>query len=260
MMIDAHCHITAEEFDLDRDQILAEAVKVGVKAIIAVCEFPGDFQNVLDLSKRYPDLIFPCIGVHPVQVGSRSVTIEECNEAEVWIRKHSEVLAGIGEVGLDFTPYHIKSPEDKEVQREVFRRQMRLSKELNLPLNVHSRSAGRPVIETLVEEGAENVVLHAFDGKPSVALKGVDAGYFFSVPPSIIRSEQKQRLVKQIPLSNLLLETDAPALGPEKQERNEPKNIEISCKEISRIKNIPVSQIITETTRNALRLFTKLPR
>lgn len=259
-MIDVHCHITADEFDSDRDDLLQKAKEAGVKSIIGVCEFPSDFQNLLDLHSRFPDFIFPCIGVHPVQDGSRSVTLKEYDEAETWIKKYAHILVGIGEVGLDFTPYHIKSPEDKEIQREVFRKQIRLAKELDLPLNVHSRSAGRPVVDTLIQEGVERVVLHAFDGKPSVAMKGVEAGYFFSVPPCIVRSEQKQRLVKQIPLTNLLLETDAPALGPEKQERNEPQNIRISCEEISKIKNIPVSEIIAQTTINAMTLFKKLPR
>jgi len=195
-MIDAHCHITAKEFEEDRDSLLKDAENVGVKGIIAVCEFPSDIQDVMDLARRHPKFIYPCIGVHPVQVGSKSVSMKEYDEAEMFIRKYSEFLVGIGEVGLDFTPYHIKSPDDKDVQREVFKKQIRLAKELNLPLNVHSRSAGRPVIETLLQEDARNVVLHAFDGKPSVAMRGVEAGYFFSVPPSIVRSEQKKTVGK----------------------------------------------------------------
>eukprot|EP00795_Rhopilema_esculentum_P003509 gene3509-1895_t len=265
-MIDVHCHISAEEFASDRELMIQGAQEVGVKAIVAVCEFPKDFSIVLELSTRYPGFIHPCVGAHPVQ---------EFEKTEEFVRQNAKLLVGIGEVGLDFTPYIIKSPKDKEIQREVFKRQIQLAKDFSLPLNVHSRSAGRPVIDILIQEGryapsrhrvlpvamcAKDVVLHAFDGKPSVAMKGVDAGYFFSVPPSVIRSEQKQRLIKQIPLANLLLETDAPALGPVKQERNEPKNIEISCREISKIKNISVAHVIEETTKNALRLFDRLSR
>ncbi|XP_065067869.1 putative deoxyribonuclease TATDN3 isoform X1 [Rhopilema esculentum] len=259
-MIDVHCHISAEEFASDRELMIQGAQEVGVKAIVAVCEFPKDFSIVLELSTRYPGFIHPCVGAHPVQEGNRSVSLKEFEKTEEFVRQNAKLLVGIGEVGLDFTPYIIKSPKDKEIQREVFKRQIQLAKDFSLPLNVHSRSAGRPVIDILIQEGAKDVVLHAFDGKPSVAMKGVDAGYFFSVPPSVIRSEQKQRLIKQIPLANLLLETDAPALGPVKQERNEPKNIEISCREISKIKNISVAHVIEETTKNALRLFDRLSR
>ncbi|XP_065067885.1 putative deoxyribonuclease TATDN3 isoform X3 [Rhopilema esculentum] len=246
--------------NLHPELMIQGAQEVGVKAIVAVCEFPKDFSIVLELSTRYPGFIHPCVGAHPVQEGNRSVSLKEFEKTEEFVRQNAKLLVGIGEVGLDFTPYIIKSPKDKEIQREVFKRQIQLAKDFSLPLNVHSRSAGRPVIDILIQEGAKDVVLHAFDGKPSVAMKGVDAGYFFSVPPSVIRSEQKQRLIKQIPLANLLLETDAPALGPVKQERNEPKNIEISCREISKIKNISVAHVIEETTKNALRLFDRLSR
>eukprot|EP00794_Sanderia_malayensis_P020364 gene20365-22373_t len=273
-MIDAHCHLSAEEFNSDREEVIFQAKEVGVKGIIAVCEFPTDFQNVIDLAARFPNFVFPCLGVHPVQIGCKSVSLKEFDEAELWIRKYSEDLVGIGEIGLDFTPRYINSPEDKDIQRDVFKKQSESfspqsndshsntveSFVKNFKINVHSRSAGRPVIEMLLQEGAENVVLHAFDGRPSVAMRGVDAGYFFSVPACILRSDQKQRIVKQIPLSNLLLETDAPALGPEKQGRNEPKNIIISCEEIARIKNISIDDVISETSANAGRLFSKIPR
>lgn len=246
----------------DIDVVIGEAKKAGVMAIVGVTEVKAEFDGMLELHKRYPDFIAPCLGIHPVQslCPDRSATLQDLEGVEEFIREHHEKLVAIGEVGLDYTPRFVKTDADKAAQREVFSRQIKLALDLDLPLNVHSRSAGRHVIEMLQEHGAKNVLLHAFDGKPSNALKGVEAGYFFSIPPSIARSPQKEKLVKNVPLSNLLLETDSPALAAEKQTRNEPKNIRISCEAISRIKGVPVQTVYEETTKNALKLFPKLQR
>ncbi|XP_012555676.1 putative deoxyribonuclease TATDN3 isoform X1 [Hydra vulgaris] len=257
-MIDVHCHISASEFSEDFNDLINEAKKVGVEAIVAVSEFPSDFQKVIKLSELYPNFIYPCIGVHPVQVSNQSVSLEAMQIAEKFIQDYNKILVGIGEIGLDFTPRYINSPTDKAVQRDVFQKQVALAKEYDLPINVHSRSAGRPVIDLLIEQGATKVLLHAFDGKISVAIRGVEAGYYFSVPPCIVRSEQKQKLVAAIPLSNLLLETDAPALGPSITMRNVPANIMISCREVARIKNISFEEVFFQTSQNARKLFDKI--
>ena len=101
--------------------------------------------------------------------------------------------------------------------RGIFSGFIDLALELDLPLNVHSRSAGRHTVRLLLERGARKVLLHAFDGKASSALAAVEAGYFFSIPPSVVRSRQKQKLLKQLPVSCLLVETDSPVLGPFKR-------------------------------------------
>ncbi|TSO25146.1 putative deoxyribonuclease TATDN3 [Bagarius yarrelli] len=201
----------------DRNVIVSVAVKHGMNR-------PSGF----------PGFILPCLGVHPVQgdpAQPRGALPEDLNSALPIIEKNAEQIVAIGEVGLDFTPRIVNTESGKELQRQVLIRQVEMAKQLNLPLNVHSRSAGRPTIHLLKELGVENALLHAFDGKPSVAMEGVRAGYFFSIPPSIIRSEQV---------------------------RNEPKNITISADYIAKTKGIPVEQVIEVTTLNALRLFPKL--
>ncbi|KAM6218386.1 putative deoxyribonuclease TATDN3 isoform 3-T3 [Rhynchocyon petersi] len=267
-LVDCHCHLSAPDFDQDLDHVLQKARKANVVALVAVAEHRGEFEKIMELSKRYSGFILPCLGVHPVQglllQDQRSVTLKDLDEAVPIIEKYRDQLLAIGEVGLDFSPRFANTDEKKEEQRQVLISQVQLAKRLNLPLNVHSRSAGRPTINLLLEQGADKVLLHAFDGRPSVAMEGVRAGYFFSIPPSIIRSGQlffsskKQKLVKQLPLTSLCLETDSPALGPEKQVRNEPQNISVSAEYIALVKGISVGEVIEVTTQNACKLFPKL--
>ncbi|XP_067901102.1 putative deoxyribonuclease tatdn3 isoform X7 [Heterodontus francisci] len=241
--IDCHCHLAAREFLTDIDAVIEQAKKAGLLALVAVAEHSGEFERLIELSDKYTGFVLPCLGVHPVQGNSPQ-----------------EQRAATLQVGLDFTPRFASTEAQKNEQRKVFIEQIEIAKQLDLPLNVHSRSAGRPTINLLKEQGAKKVLLHAFDGKPSVAMEGVKAGFFFSIPPSIIRSEQKQKLVKQLPLEFMCLETDSPALGPEKQMRNEPKNISISCQYIAQIKGLSVENVMEVTTRNACKLFPKLQK
>jgi TatD DNase family protein len=193
-------------------------------------------------------MILPAAGLYP-SVLNYSVADEMLS----LIRRERERLWAIGEVGLDY--WIVKEEEKRGVQREILQRFIDLSLELDLPLNLHSRSAGRHVIDLLLQCNARKVQLHAFDGKVSYALRGVDAGYYFSIPPSVVRSTQKQKLVRQLPLENLLLETDSPVLGPNRQERNEPANVLISLQAIAVLKNVPVDDVRQAVSRNFRNLY-----
>jgi TatD DNase family protein len=170
-----------------------------------------------------------------------------------FIRSERSKLIAIGEVGLDF--WVVKEEDQKALQKDILKGFIDLAKGLNLPLNIHSRSAGRHAVALLLECGASRVQMHAFDGKASAALPAVEAGFFFSIPPSVVRSRQKQKLVKHLPLSCLLVETDSPVLGPDPKKRNEPANVTIAIQAIAELKGIN-GKMATETiTENTKRLY-----
>ncbi|XP_042716159.2 putative deoxyribonuclease tatdn3-A isoform X2 [Chrysemys picta bellii] len=238
--IDCHCHLTAEEFRQDINDVIEKSRKAGVQAFVSVTEQQSEFEEVLDLAERYPESVMACFGIHPIQGsadGHRSVTVQ---------------------IGLDFTPWFVSTSQQREEQQKVFALQLDIAKQLDLPVNVHSRSAGRQTIAFLKEQGIRNALLHNFAGRPSVALEGVQAGFCFSFPPAVTRNDQRAKLIRQIPLENICLETDSPSLGPKKEERNEPEQIRISCQYIATVKGVSVETVCEVTTCNALKLFPKV--
>jgi TatD DNase family protein len=182
--------------------------------------------------------------------------MKTAREMAAFIQGHRERLIAIGEVGLDY--WMVKEESDRKIQREIFKLFIDLALQLDLPLNVHSRSAGRHAVSLLLEHNAQRVQFHAFDGKASAAMPAVDAGWFFSIPPSIVRSRQKQKLVKQLPLSCLLVETDSPVLGPVAGERNEPANALLAIRAIADIKGIAEEKVVDRVVENTRRLFGEL--
>ncbi len=246
-LIDTHAHLCSEEFERDLGGVLERARREGVAAVIAVAENVQDAHRNLAISKEVP-FVFPAAGIYPT-----ILDIAQARKMHDFIRSNRHALVAIGEVGLDY--WKVKDDEEREIQREIFKSFIRLSKEIELPLNVHSRSAGRQALEMLLREGAENVQMHAFDGKSSTAMLGVEAGYYFSIPPSIVRSRQKQKLVRQLPVTSLLSETDSPVLGPIPDKRNEPANVKVSVKVIAEIKGMKEEEVAEILYENACRLY-----
>jgi len=246
-IIDTHTHLCDPVFDPDRTEVIRNSKKEGVSIIIAVSETIEDAKRNLDLADQFLELK-PAAGLYPA-----FLDLSQAEEMITFIRHEKDRLIGIGEVGLDY--WIAKEESEREIQKEIFCRFIDLSLELDLPLNIHSRSAGRHVISLLLEKNAKKVHLHAFDGKASTALPAVEAGYYFSIPPSIVRSRQKQKLIKQLPLSCLMVETDSPVLGPEPGQRNEPANIIYSIKTIAEIKGISEEEVKEVVFENTVQLY-----
>jgi TatD DNase family protein len=246
-LVDVHAHLCAGEFREDLEGVLAAATAAGVARIITVGETLEDAQANLVLAARFPQ-VKVCAGLYP------TILDREAAAALIaFIREQRDSLVGIGEVGLDH--WIVKEDAEREIQRQLFADFIGLAGALDLPLNVHSRSAGKATVQFLKAQGARRVLLHAFDGKASAALEGAEAGFFFSIPPSVVRSVQKQKLVRALPLERLLLETDSPVLGPDPAARNEPRNLRIACQAVADLKGVSFAEVADRTTANARALF-----
>lgn len=246
-LFDAHAHLAAPDFADDLPDVLARAQSAGLCGVVTVGETPADAERILALAARYP-LVKPAAGLFPTILDPAAAA-----DVLALIRRNADRLVAIGEVGLD--RWMVKTDEERRAQEDIFAGFVALANELDLPLNVHSRSAGRHAIHVLRRCGARRVLLHAFDGKAAAALEGVEAGYAFSIPPSIVRSPQKQKLVRRLPLESLLLETDSPVLGPDPEARNEPANVAVACRAVAALKGVTPETVARVTTDNARRLF-----
>lgn len=248
LLFDTHAHLCDPAFEGDRDEVLERARRAGVGSIVAVGEDLQDARFNLALAREYPWIVRAAAGLFPT-----NLDLGQAEELERWIRRHADDLIAIGEVGLDF--WKVEGEDDRAVQREIFERFVLLAIELDLPLNVHSRSAGAATVELLLDSGVSRVQLHAFDGRASKALPAIEAGFFLSIPPSVVRSRQKQKLVRHVPLQNLLLETDSPVLGVEPGERNEPANLTLALRAVADLKGVHPQAIAEATRDNAIRLY-----
>lgn len=247
-LLDAHAHLADAAFDADIGDVLRRAAAAEVAAIVSVGESLADARRNLDLARTYPGIVRPAVGLFPSRLD-----LGEASAIATLAREHRDDLVAVGEVGLDH--WLVKDDAGRALQREIFAGFVALARELDLPLNVHSRATGRETIALLLDRGARRVLLHAFDGRPATAAPAVEAGYFFSVPPSVVRSHQKRKLVARLPLSCLLLETDSPVLGPDPSERNEPAKLVVALQAVAEIKGLAEAEVAEAVAANARRLF-----
>ncbi len=265
-LFDCHAHMTAAAFKDDLSDVLTAAKSAGLAGIVAVSESTRDADAVIQLSKQHVGFIHPCLGLHPVNAERGGSADEATLPAMLQlIDEHAHDLVAVGEVGLDFTPAVVGKEPDaaaaaKASQRRIFEAQVLKAKELQLPLNVHSRGAGHHAIKVMMDAGHTHALLHAFDGKAKYAVAAAAQGFHFSVPASVKRDAQTQKLVKALPLSALVLESDSPALPAEKGARNTPSAVLTSLQMISDLKGVPLQEVAKAVTENTHKLFPKLVR
>ncbi len=245
MLIDVHAHLDFPQFDSDREQIIEKARKGGILVINSGMG-PDGIEKTISLVKRY-DNIFATLGLSPQEFEKEII-----DETVELIRRYRNDILGIGEVGLDY--YWIKDPHERRKELENFNRFIELSRELELPLVIHSRDAEEDVINRLKEENLP-VILHSFSGNPEQAEDAISLGCLISIPASVVYSKKKQKLVEDLPLESIVLETDAPYLSPKPRTRNEPVNIKLTRDKIAKIKGIDKAIVEESTTENAKRFF-----
>ncbi len=252
LLVDVHAHLDMKEFDSDLDEVIQRAKKQGVKAIITNGINHESNLKVLEISEKY-DIVKAALGLYPEYVNEMSDGEIE-NEIK-FIEKNKNKIIAVGEVGLDFK----YNDDEKQKQRQIsaFKKIIKLAKKIKKPIIVHTRKAEQETIEILEKEKAEKVVLHCFSGKINLIKKAAKLKYYFSVPTNIVRSQQFQKMVEIVDLSQILTETDAPFLSPFKDKRNEPAFIIRTINKIAEIKFMDKQEVANNIFMNYQRVFIK---
>lgn len=245
---DIHCHLLDSAFDFDREQVIEEARRSGIFCIIESTQSYDEIQRAVEMSQKHRGLVYISIGFDCTNFEE-----EDFRQVMLWLEKPWDGVVGVGEVGLDY--YWVRDMEKRVVMARRFKEFFKTAERLNLPLIVHSRSAGKYAVNMLKEWGGSRVVLHAFDGNETYIRQGIQAGFYFSIPPSIVRSKQKKKLAKLVPLERMLLESDAPVLSPDPTQRNVPQNVRVAAAEVASIKSCALEDVAEVTSRNAEKLF-----
>ncbi len=267
--IDVHCHLEDERFAIDLDEVIKRAEEVGVRSILVSGTNPEANRKVFELTKKYP-ILKASFGIYPIDAVvsnfpnltddyPRKIETFDYKKELEWIRKNKESCISIGEVGLDLkvVEAHKDFEGIKRAQIEVFEAAIKLAKEINKPLILHTRGGELEVIEILEKYKNElpPVVLHCFGGKKSLIKRAVENGYYFSIPAVIKRLQHFQTLVEMVDLKQLLTETDSPYLAPVAGGRSEPRDVVGTVDEIARIKGVTREGVARQIWENAERVF-----
>src|SRR5215204_1325241 len=258
MFIDSHAHIDGPEFDADREAVIGRAEAAGVSVILNVGTgdpHSGTFERAVELGRKH-DNIFTAIGVHPHDARHYNDEAEE--KIKTLIR--SERVIAWGEIGLDF--HYDNSPRD--VQVEVFKRQLRAARECNLPVVIHTREAEAETIEILRSEyeGVQRCgVFHCFSGSMELAQRAIEIGFMISFSGIVTfkKAEELREVAKQVALDRLLIETDCPYLSPIpfRGKRNEPAYVVEVARCLAGIHGMEIEEMGALTNENFSRFFSR---
>jgi len=251
MLIDSHTHLEMEEFDEDRDEVVDRAREAGLEFLITVGTTLAYCQKALELAGRYEE-VYVAVGIHPHEAKD----IDSHTYDELRSLAGQEKVVAYGEIGLDF--FRNLSPRSVQIRR--FGEQLDLASEIGLPVIIHDREAHGETIEMLGSlRGKLTGVIHCFSGDRDMARKCLDLGYYISVPGTVTfnKAEELRRVVQYVPLTSLLVETDAPYLAPEphRGKRNEPAYAVKTAERMAELKGLSYAEVARATSENARALF-----
>ncbi|MCX6789680.1 MAG: TatD family hydrolase [Candidatus Gribaldobacteria bacterium] len=248
MFIDTHSHLDDEQYNNDREEVIKRAIDDGIEKIINVSFDLVSAKRAVDLAQKY-EHIFVAVGCHPTTQEESGYVF---NKNDFLAMAQQPKVVAIGECGLE-----LKNPEDLVNQQEIFEAQIDLAKELDLPLIVHCRDAHKEVIEILAKAGQTRGVIHCFSGSWQTAQKYLEMGFYLSFNGIITYASDYDKVVKNMPLDRLLLETDCPYLSPApfRGQRNEPAYVKHAAQRVAEIRGEAIEKIAQVTTQNARDLF-----
>jgi TatD DNase family protein len=251
MLIDTHTHLGFDSYDEDRELVIQRAIESGISAIITIGTNLATSEQAVQIAEKYAT-VFAAVGIHPTDCAQ----VTEDNFSSIQeLAAHEKVIA-IGEIGLDY--YHMRA--DKKSQKETFKRQIEIARELHLPLIIHNRDSHEDMLECLAQCGVSEVggVMHSFSGDAEFLNKILECDLHVSFTGNITyKKNTLDRLIASIPLERLLLETDSPFLTPMplRGKRNEPAFMVYTAQKIADLKHLSLPDIQTSTSENAIKLF-----
>ena len=250
-MIDTHCHLFDEEFDIDREDTIKRAIDSGVEKMILVGFSHKTNQLAQEMTKKW-NVFYPTAGLHPSEASLNY--LNDFLEFKSFVEKNK--VYAIGECGLD---YHWDITY-KEEQKKLFRLQCEYAIEKDLPIIVHSRDAAKDTFDIIASyKGKLKGVMHCYSGSKELALEYVKLGFYISLggPVTFKNAKEPKEVAKAVPLDLLLIETDCPYLAPTpmRGKRNESSYVKYVRDEIASLRGITIQEVEEATTRNAIRLF-----
>ena len=253
-IFDTHAHYDDEAFDEDREEVLKQIQEAGVIGVLNCACSRKSLTTTNNITLKY-DFIYGALGIHP----SDAQDYNEEVKAEIIekVKANNKILA-IGEIGLDY--YWDENP-DRETQKKVFREQMELAKELNLPVVIHDRDAHKDTLDIMKEYPSVKGIVHCFSGSVEFAKECVKLGYYIGITGVVTFKNAKKiiEVVDAIPLDRLLVETDCPYMAPvpNRGKRNKSDYIEYIIEQVAEIKKIDPISTNMELNDNFKRLISE---